>query len=102
METKHEWAIGDLCTCTYGGTGHGVIYRVIAKMPGHFGAQEGMLHIAPAHGVMAKTERRGKRKIGAGWCKPLTLVDLGTEYVRFGLFIQEEAKRRGAAADPQD
>lgn len=97
MAEQHEWQVGELCTCTYGGTGHGVIYRVIDVdnqgdvRPGYW-----QLTLVPVFAVIAKTKGRGKRKIGAGWCSPKSLVDLASEYAKFGVFIAEEAKRRGA------
>lgn len=104
-EEKHVWVVGDLCLCTYNNNGTGVIYRVIKLLPGNWGSLEGMLEIAPAHGVIAKTSNRGKRKIGSGYCTYVSLLELGAEYLKFGLFIQEEARRKGmndAAARPSN
>lgn len=94
---EYSWKVGELCTCTYGNTGHGVIYRVMKVGEGRsYHREYQMLEIAPAFAVVASTEGRGKRKIGAGWCTPLTLVEMATSYARFGTFIADEAKRLGA------
>lgn len=83
-----------MCTCTYNGNGHGVIYRVTHVdnagdvRPGYW-----QLTLVPVFAVIAKTKGRGKRTIGAGWCTPITLIDLASEYQKFGIFISEEAKR---------
>lgn len=98
-ETQHEWQVGDLCLCTYGGTGHGVVYRVMEAGPlnkDSFRREYQMLTIAPAYACIAKLKGRGKRKIGAGYCTPVSLVDLASEYAKLGHFIADEAKKRGA------
>lgn len=87
---SHKWHVGELCTCVYGEVGEGLIYRVIEVMPSN------QLKVKPVFGVIADTAHRKVRNIGAGWCTPLSLVELATEYTRFGLFIAQEAKRRGA------
>lgn len=98
MSEKHEWQVGDLCTCIYGGTGHGVIYRVIKirKVSSQHWADTQQLEIVPVHGVMTSTKRRAKRNLAAGWCSFVSLIDLATEYAKFGTFISEEAKKRGS------
>lgn len=89
MNEGHKWRVDELCTCVYGEVGEGLIYRVI-EVNGN------QLKVKPVYGVIADTTHRKTRSIGAGWCTPLSLVDLATEYTRFGLFIANEAKRRGA------
>lgn len=93
-DEKYKWKVGDLCTATYDGHGHGLIYRVIKVQPDR--RYEPVLTVEPVHGVVAKIEGRKKRELSAGWCKPLSLVDLATMYLEFGQFIESEAKKRGA------
>lgn len=86
---EHDWRVGELCTAVYDSVGEGLIYRVVDVK----GKQ---LRVTPVFGVMASINRRKTRSLGAGWCTPLSLVDLANEYMKFGLFISNEAKHRGA------
>lgn len=92
-----EWNIGDLCTCTYGNVGKGIVYRV-TKVNDRLTSwgRSTQLDITPVHGVLADVEHhRPRRGMGAGYYSPLTLVDLSTMYANLGNFIREEATRRG-------
>lgn len=102
---EHKWRVGDLCTCRYQDTAGGVIYRVIAIQGSQKVDQAGpwalsigtQLKIKPVYGIFNDAfERKRTRLIGAGWCTPYALVELGTAYMRLGNFIRDEAMRRGA------
>ena len=93
--TEHKWTVGDLCETSYGGIGHGMIYRV-AAISSRGNGSVSVLKIVPIVGVLTDIEGRKPRSMGAGWCRPVTLVYLANEYAKFGEFIAEEARRRGA------
>lgn len=96
---RHPWRVGDLCTAVYDNRGEGLIYRVmevIDASSGQFDRTVAQLVVKPVYGVVADVKGRKTRTLGAGYCTPLSLVDLATEYTRFGLFISNEARRRGA------
>lgn len=97
---KHPWREGDLCTAVYDNRGEGLIYRVMEVIDGvntgQFDRRAVQLVVKPVYGVVADVKGRKTRTLGAGYCTPLSLVDLATEYTRFGLFISNEARRRGA------
>lgn len=105
---KHPWRVGDLCTAVYDNRGEGLIYRVTEVIDGASSGQFDRAHVSlvvkPVYGVVADVKGRKTRTLGAGYCTPLSLIDLATEYTRFGLFISQEAKRRGAEpeADPEE
>jgi hypothetical protein len=102
-DEQHKWQVGDLCTCRYQDTAGGVIYRVIAIQGEQkigpnkpwalsIGTQ---LKIRPIYGIFNDAfERKRVRMIGAGWCTPYSLVELGTSYMKLGNFIREEAEKR--------
>lgn len=94
----HRWSVGDLCTATYKNVGEGIIYRVIEVSTVNplnpSWPNSTVLKLKPIFGVIADVERRRTRELGAGWCTPLSLVDLGVRYMEFGTFIREEALRR--------
>lgn len=94
LSEKHPWRVGDLCTATYNDVGEGLIYRVLEVN----GTQ---LKVKPVFGVIADTANRKTRSLGKGWCVPLSLIDLATEYTRFGLFIANEARIRGMDDEPE-
>lgn len=104
---KHPWRVGDLCTAIYGDVGEGLIYRVVhitdTSSAGTWSRPwDKELRVVPVFGVIADTMGRKPRKLGAGWCTPLSLVDLATEYTRFGLFIANEAKKRSESTATED
>jgi len=92
--STHPWRVGELCTCVYDNVGHGIIYRVAEV---HSRSQhEPMLKVVPVFGVLTNIKGRKSRGLSAGYCTPLSLVDLSNEYLKFGHFIAAEAKDRGA------
>lgn len=97
MSEQYNWQVGELCKAVYDNIGEGIIYRVtgVRKLEDRPTATV-QLDLLPVFGAFADIKRRRKRSLGAGWCTPLSLVDLGHEYMQLGLFIQEEAKSRGA------
>lgn len=100
---EHVPQVGDLCMCTYAGTGHGIIYRVASVGPTTASPyQHRMLVIVPVHGVIATLQGRGKRTIPVRYCKFVGLVELAAEYARLGTFIADEARRRGADGTATD
>lgn len=101
---KHPWKVGDLCTAIYNDVGEGLIYRVVhitdTSCAGTWSRPwDKELKVVPVYGVIADMSCRKPRKLGAGWCTPLSLIDLATEYARFGLFISNEARTRSTTED---
>lgn len=96
MNTKTEfnWQVGDLCKAVYDNIGEGIIYRVTAVNENRWSKLD--LDLVPVFGVLANIKGRRKRSLDTAYCTPLSLVDMGTEYMLFGNFIKEEAKLRGA------
>lgn len=92
INEKHQWRVGDLCAVIAGTGVEGLIYRVLEVIPRSRGDA---VKLMPVFGVITDIARRKVRTLGTGWCTPLSLVDLATEYTRFGLFIAQEAKNRG-------
>ena len=92
MSKEHVWQVGELCACVSHDVAEGIVYRVIEikKYPGTT-----VLVIQPILGVLANIRNKRNRELGAGWCTPLSLVDLASVYSTLGIFIAEEAKRRG-------
>lgn len=88
LNEKHPWRAGDLCTPTYDEVGEGIIYRVLEIK----GAN---LKVKPVFSVMADATKHRTRSLYKGFLVPLSLIDLATEYARFGLFIASEAKHHG-------
>lgn len=95
---RHPWRVGDLCTAVYDNRGEGLIYRVtrVDRLDDQLGRPHVTLVVKPIYGVVADVKGRKTRTLGAGYCSPLSLIDLATEYTRFGLFISQEARNRGA------
>ena len=93
INAQHPWRVGELCQAFYDNIGEGYIYRVLKVTAV---GNSPILKIEPIFGVLAGAKSRKNRDLGAGYCTPLTLIDLATEYSRFGLFIAQEAKRNGA------
>jgi len=93
-ENEYRWHVGELCKAVYDNIGEGIIYRVRAIEENTFG--QTCLEVVPVFGCFANIKGRRKRSLGIGWCTPLSLVDLGNEYMRLASFIQDEAKLRGA------
>lgn len=96
MEDKHVWRVGDLCTAVYNNVGEGIIYRVEGITPCYgypANADALTLDLTPVHGIFAVISKRRYRNLGAGWCRYLSLIDLGTEYMKFAAFIRDEALR---------
>lgn len=100
MNTKHEWTVGDLCTCVYNERGYGIIYRVSAIRPSQ---NRATLEVVPVFGLLQDISKRMKRTgLDERYCKPLSLIDMSMQYLNLGNMISEEAKRRGAAATTPD
>jgi|SRR5579863_2687909 len=92
--SEHVWRAGDLCKRWIG-----IISRVVEVMPPRDDAKVGsrqrytrlrLEQATPLFGTHSK-----KTIVLAQQCQPLTLVDLGTEYMKLGNFIREEARKRG-------
>lgn len=99
VNMKHSWRVGELCTAVYDNLGEGVIYRVSdVKRQG----TSPLLVIVPVFGVIVDIEGKRPRVLDARYCTPMNLVDLGTSYVNFGLFIAEESRRLGDAVKKGD
>lgn len=103
---RHAWRIGDLCKAVYNNVGEGLLYRVLlvdTRSTGG-GMKYTVLKVTPVYGVMASIERRKTRSLGADWCTYVSLTDLGTEYMRLGNFIRDQAMRFGdhTAQEPTD
>lgn len=99
-DQEYQWKVGDVCTCSYKTEGC-VLYRVIEVIQDDRSALvrnagNAILKIAPIHGVFTDISDRKNRTIGSSWCKPMDLITLGTEYMKLGNMIAEEASRRGA------
>ncbi len=92
MSKEHEWAVGDLCKAVYNNVGEGLIYRV-TKVGGKHPWL--ILTVKPVYGIMANTENRKVRTLGAGYCTYVSLADLGMEYMNFGTFIRDYALSLG-------
>ncbi len=95
---KHPWYVGELCTAVYDNMGEGIIYRVTGVSRVSAAPTSGvapLLKLAPVYGVLSDVSRRKPRTLDAGYCTPMSIVDLASEYSNFGLFIAEEARRRG-------
>ena len=94
-DEKHVWRKGDLCRRWVG-----IISRVVQVLPAKPDAKPGSkqrhvrLKLTQATEFMGELGRQ-TNVVMAYQCKPLTLVDLGTEYMKLGNFIREEAKRLG-------
>jgi len=95
----HVWQVGDLCTyVSTENAGWGVLYRV-EKIHiddrGFF--KPGLFDLLPITAVFFSVKKRRRMKgVDPSRCTYMSLVDLATEYAKFGLFIAEEAKKRGA------
>lgn len=96
-ENEYKWRVGELCKAVYDNIGEGIIYRVTAVEENKHG--QTCLEVLPVFGCFANIARRKKRSLGIGWCTPLSLVDLGNEYLKFGNFIKDEARSHGATLD---
>ena len=94
---EHPWHVGELCTLTYDERGHGIIYRVVELYMHHQFAT-----VVPVYGVIASTKGRHKRSVSVGYCTPLSLVELATEYTKFGMFIASEANKYENENEPKD
>lgn len=101
---KHSWQVGDLCRAIYKEIGTGTVYRVIKVTERPQGSWHGYqtLTIMPLLGIFAGDKVRRKRELGSSWCHPLSLVDMGHEYLKLGEFIAAEAKRMGQDDGNQD
>lgn len=94
---QHPWQPGELCTCTYGNVGKGIVYRVtkVDNTVTKWGLSC-TLDLIPVHGVLADVgAHRPRRSMGAGYCTPLSLIELATEYAKLGNFIRDEAMKKG-------
>ena len=113
-DPNHAWQVGDLCTYVYDGRGWGILYRVTKVEPiqptqmGNFVLYNSdcLLSLQPALGVLQDIDnRKGRKRVASSACTHQSLIDLATEYSKFGLFIAEEAKKKGtddgAATDSQ-
>lgn len=100
MNEEHVWEVGDLCTyVSPDNTGWGVLYRVewiesyesiVPKIKGV------LLNLFPVTAIFFSTKKRKRMKlVEPSRCTYMSLVDLATAYANFGLFIAEEAKRKG-------
>lgn len=88
---SHDWSVGELCSCTYDGRGHGIVYRVV-RVERINGLTT--LNIKPVLGLIQNIDHRKTRyRIRSTFCKPISLIKLGSEYMKMGLFLVEEAKR---------
>ena len=93
---SHVWVVGDVCTCEYEGIAGGLLY-VVTEV---FHDSVASIHLAtslkikPIWGFFQDTKNRKTRTIGAVWCTPRSLIELGTEYVQLGHFISSLALNR--------
>jgi hypothetical protein len=97
MTDDHVWRKGDLCRRWVG-----IISRVIEVKKADLSKPPGsrqryvrlkIVQATPLFGTHSK-----KTVVLASRCAYVSLVDLGTEYVRFGAFIRDEALRGGMEA----
>ncbi len=91
---EHPWKKGDLCKHWVG-----VICRVVqvkkadpTKPPG---SRQRVTRLKLVQACPFFGELKKSAVVPAYKCKPLSLVELGTEYMRLGNFIREEAEKRG-------
>ena len=97
INSRHPWRVGELCTTVYDNLGEGVIYRVIDVKRLSRPDISPLLVILPTFGVIVDIDGKRPRTLDAGYCTPMSIVDLGTAYVNFGLFIAQEARSRGSS-----
>ncbi len=57
------------------------------------------MRLNPAHAPFNKFVSTRPVDVEAFYCTPLTLVDLGVEYVKLGTFIRDEAMKVGKEND---
>lgn len=101
----HPWRVGDLCNALYNEIGAGVIYRVLdVKVKAH--VYPGVIYrmsltVIPVHGVISDISNRRSRILDSAFCRPLSIVDLSTEYASLGNFIRDEVKKRSETDDPR-
>ena len=94
---ENEWRVGDLCKRWIG-----IISRVVEVLPAKDTASPGSrqrfvrLRLEQATPLFGVHNR--KVIVMARQCTPLSLVDLGTEYMNLGNFIRDEARRLGMEA----
>jgi len=100
----HPWRVGDLCNALYNEIGAGVIYRVMdVKVTDRVwsGNNRTSLTVTPVHGVVSDISNRRPRTLDSAFCRPLSIVDLSTEYASLGNFIRDEVKKRSETDDPR-
>jgi len=104
FDSDYPWRVGEICTCNYQGIAGGLLYIVTEVTPpreeklanGTKYQADAQLKIKPVYGLFQDIEGRKTRKIGAGWCRPQSLIELSTEYAKLGHFIADLARLRGA------
>lgn len=87
---RDHWLINDLAKLTDGNDA--IVYRVIDIQENDWDLET--LTIKPVYGIVTELKNEQCRVIESEYCKKLTMIDMATEYARFGAFIAAETKRR--------